>query len=426
MWSGRVREANADTSAVTSRRAAVWVLTALLAACGGRSHPRSASGSSRWPELDFRQVGEVGGASAEGPSALGAVDAGALIPGRDLFALVDGTTEKISYFTLRGEHVRTFGGEGRGPGEFEALRSIRGQTDGGLCAWDIALSRTTEFDSVGAVVRTAHPDVHTLNDFPPSLVGFADDCSFVLRDERSEMSLHDEPEGMRRDTVRFLLFTPGGSLADTLLSCEDAERWLYKGDGWARVDPIFGNDLFGFMNGSELWVGMSDSLRWERISIGSGVVDTVRVSVGQRVASQDEIEAERQVRLNAVRVPTLPGGSLRARGRAGSEAVSLAHVVSTVFPKQEREGILAAPSNPAVPAYDQAVPGGDGSLWLREFPMPGDTRARWLLLSSGQQIEGQISMTRNAEIIAGDQQRLLVLLRDTLDVQVVRVLVRQR
>lgn len=400
---------------MTSRRTGVFVLAVLVAACTGPSQESNGGDSAMWPQLHFQQIGEVGGASAEGSSALGAVTAGTLIPARDLFALVDGTTERISYFTLRGEHVRTFGGEGRGPGEFEALRRIRSQPDGGLCAWDIQLSRTTEFDSAGTVVRTAHPEVQMLNSFPPSLVGFADDCSFVLRDERSEMSLRDEPQGMRRDTVRFLLFTARGSLVDTLLTCQDAERWLWKGEGWGRVDPIFGNDLVSFVDGSHLWVGMSDSLRWDRVAIGSGATDTVGVRLRQRIASHEEIEAERKRLLDAVKPQKWLGG-MRADGKSFADIVA----------KQEREQISAAPTNTAVPAYDQAVPGDDGSVWVREFPMPNDRVARWLLLLPSQGIKGQVSMPRDAKIIAADQKRLLVLSKDTLDAPVVRVFVRDR
>lgn len=366
------------------------------------------------PELPFTETAVIGGSSAQGPDAFGSIRGGTFIPGTDLVAVIDGTAQEISYFTQNGAHVRTIGRRGGGPGESLALRTIRGRSNGGLCSWDVQQRRVTEFDASGEVVQTGYPDTGPLQELVPGLVSFLDDCAYVIRDTRSEMELRDAPEGMRRDTVRFFSYSPGGVLLDTVATAHDAERWLRNRDGsWGRETPIFGNELMSFVSGRELWVGVNDSLRWSRIDLMTGASETVRLSVRVRSASTDDIEAERQRRLDKVQArPALRG--MLGDGRS----------LADVFEEIESEAILAVPSNTTIPAYDRAVGGADGSVWLREFPMPSDARVRWMLITEGPTLAGQLWLPRADSVLAGDRSKLLLLMQDSMDAPVLRVLER--
>lgn len=71
----------------------------------------------------------------------------AVVPFGEGVLVADGTSNEIRHFDADGRHLRTVGGEGQGPGEFEQLRwmsAIRGDT---VLAWDLRNRRLTRFDS---------------------------------------------------------------------------------------------------------------------------------------------------------------------------------------------------------------------------------------------------------------------------------------
>jgi hypothetical protein len=398
-----------------SKKIHALATTALVlhaAGCGRSSGPEAVDPLAALPALDFVETATIGGDTATGPDALGSVVDGTLIPGADLIALVDGTSQEISYFTRTGAHVRTVGGEGGGPGEARALRKIHGAPDGGLCAWDIQLARVTRFDARGAVVGVARTDLGALRNIRPGFVGFLDDCGYVVRDGRGMMfDVPDEPDGLRRDTVRFLLFAFDGSVIDTVATALDAQTWFMKSDNfWGNERPIFGDDLLGFLKGNTLWLGVTDSLRWTRIGLATAARDTVRLPMMVRGVSNDQVAAERRRRLSG------PKPYAHVKGTADGRSIA------AVLADHERQAILAAPANDAAPAYDRAVPGDDGSIWLREFPMPSETQARWVLVVDGFRPVGQVRLARSANVLAGDREWLLVLTKDAMDAPVVHVL----
>lgn len=67
----------------------------------------------------------------------------------------DSQANEIRVFDPTGVHLRTLGGVGEGPGEFEALSDAWPVAGGNIVATDLALERVTVFDSTGRVVETA-------------------------------------------------------------------------------------------------------------------------------------------------------------------------------------------------------------------------------------------------------------------------------
>lgn len=228
----------------------------ILTACSGEDPSSASPGLEDLPQLTFAATATIGGYQAEGVFALGTVHAATLLPESDQFAVVDGSTQEIHIFTSLGIHVRSFGGRGGGPGESQALRQVSPRADGGLCTWDVQQIRVTEFDGLGEVVGTGRADLSDMESIRPAFVGFLDDCSFVLRDRRDTMGMKEEPEGMRRDTLRFVLFSSHGEPMRDVATVLDAETWFKNRDGgWGQVQPILGNESFGFVLGRRLWFG---------------------------------------------------------------------------------------------------------------------------------------------------------------------------
>lgn len=384
----------------------------ILTACSGEDPSSASPGLADLPQLTFAATATIGGYQAEGVFALGTVRAATLLPESDQFAVVDGSTQEIHIFTSLGIHVRSFGGRGGGPGESQALRQVSPRADGGLCTWDVQQIRVTEFDGLGEVVGTGRADLSDMESIRPAFVGFLDDCSFVLRDRRDTMGMKEEPEGMRRDTLRFVLFSSHGEPMRDVATVLDAETWFKNRDGgWGQVQPILGNESFGFVLGRRLWFGLSDSLRWARTSLGSHSTDTLRIPTVVRTASNEDVQDERQRRVDGVSVlkVELP---FQIDGENPLERLA----------EQERAGLRVAPSLDRLPTYDRAVPGSDGVLWLREFPRPRSTESRWILIGGDGTLEGQLALPRESQVLSGTRFAVIVLETDELDASLVRFL----
>jgi hypothetical protein len=389
----------------------VLVIPATVFAAGGCSREEPEGSWPAAPELAFEVTADLGGADAQGPDAIGKARAAVLLPTSSEFVVADGSTQEIHYFSRSGSYLRTIGGRGGGPGEFRAIRVLEALPGGDLCVWDVQQSRVTSFDSTGELKSTARADLDDMKTIFPRFVDFAENCSFILRDQVGEMGLRDEPEEIRQDSVTFVLFDPSGTWVRSLATVADTEKWLRNRDGtWGRVDLVFGEELLGFVSGSELWVGRSGELAWQRIDLQAGTSGSLELGIPRRGASAQDVEAERRRRLAAIE-PMPPGFGVVD----GTD-------VSARLAAAESAGIRDAPARDQIPAYDRIVSGWDGSIWIREYPAPGSTEARWVLMSADGEWVGHIVLPRTTTLLDASYEWLLTGLEDELGAPVIRVM----
>lgn len=68
---------------------------------------------------------------------------------QDGYLIMDTDRERLEWFTSAGEHVKTIGNEGRGPGEFERLQAFTVDTSNNIFAFDASSMRFSIFNSNG-------------------------------------------------------------------------------------------------------------------------------------------------------------------------------------------------------------------------------------------------------------------------------------
>ena len=105
------------------------------------------------PEWRLTQVVSIGPESITetgAPDEFGGVRSAALGPDNTLY-VADLVNHEVRVFGLDGAHLRTFGREGEGPGEFAGLHSIAWVGDR-LLALDYVMGRITEFSAQGDVL----------------------------------------------------------------------------------------------------------------------------------------------------------------------------------------------------------------------------------------------------------------------------------
>lgn len=108
-------------------------------------------------EEEFR-IGTVEGG---GPMSFGLIRSVAVLQG-GRFAVADGQSEEVRLFDREGQHLRTFGGEGAGPGELRGMQGVYADHEGLLRVAEEGNARLSIF----------HPDRGLVRSFPLRLFSY--------------------------------------------------------------------------------------------------------------------------------------------------------------------------------------------------------------------------------------------------------------
>lgn len=125
---------------------------------GGVIHVTNTGTPPQWELTRVASIGPKTPAVGEGegaPEEFGRVSSAILGPGNEVF-IGDRLYDEVRVFGPDGRHLRTFGRDGEGPGEFGDVTSLAWVGDR-MLALDLVLGRITEFSSTGEVLgqRTA-------------------------------------------------------------------------------------------------------------------------------------------------------------------------------------------------------------------------------------------------------------------------------
>jgi hypothetical protein len=95
----------------------------------------------------------VGRAEGSGPDVIGAVSALEVDTTGRIFVL-DGQAQEVRVFGREGNHLKTFGRRGQGPGEFRGAAGLNLSPEGNLWVWDPGNARYSEFTPEGHLLRS--------------------------------------------------------------------------------------------------------------------------------------------------------------------------------------------------------------------------------------------------------------------------------
>ncbi|MDE2793504.1 MAG: 6-bladed beta-propeller [Gemmatimonadota bacterium] len=114
---------------------------------GGIIHVTNAGTPPEWRLAPVVSIGPTSVTEQETPEEFGHVSSAALGPEGTVF-VADAANREIRVFGLDGTHLRTFGRQGEGPGEFQSIYSIAWVGDR-LLTFDPPLGRIGEFSAEG-------------------------------------------------------------------------------------------------------------------------------------------------------------------------------------------------------------------------------------------------------------------------------------
>lgn len=307
-------------------------------------------------------------------------------------AVADAGTNQIHLFTESGEHLKSVGQSGDGPGDFRTLRSL-GLLSDSLVAFDFSLGRLTVFNEKLEVARTANlpgtprvREVHMLKDGSAVLVPIFPTL------------LHYSGPGneLVRGTILLVRVSAEGELLDTITDIAGAEEFilLNESGGFDAGPSLFGQDSHVATGAGVVIAGDGSEMAFEVYRPDGTLVRRVRVDPFHDLRLADEaIERE----ITAFTGPEPESERARRWQQYFSE-----------YPIPERR-----------PAYGYLLVDELGFVWAREqlglSEMNG--AADWEVFSPEGRWIGSVSLPARFQLMEVGENHVLGVRRDALDVE---------
>ena len=330
----------------------------------------------------------------EGPEALMFSNVGSAAWSADGDVVIaDRGSGQIRIFSSDGEHLRTVGRSGEGPGEFLALSGAWPRVEGGVVAMDERLRRITEFNPSGEVVRVSRmegvADVGMLR--PGGRSGTRSLFSSITTFGGVELS-----DGATvRPPVLFVRHRLDGAMLDTIARLPGYASTVKDVNGNLQVLLV------------PLSSGPTATATADGMAITGGARYEVRFFDAKGSLS-------RIIRLGES-PPALADHHMDAwlNAMAGENADADARRRI----REQYEGI----SLPAtLPAYTSLV-ADRGGLWARRYSLPDAAAAHWDVFGADGRHEGRVELQATLRVVAVSDDRLLGIGRDALGVERVQV-----
>lgn len=322
-------------------------------------------------------VGAVGGDTAEVLSRV--VGAVRLPDGR--LVVADGGSNRLRFYGADGRFLRSAGGEGGGPGEFQHLRTLRRCHPDSLYAFDLHWGLEL-FDTAGRHVRTEAMDTDGTVGSPYHLTCSADGA-FLFSGWGREVA--ERRTGFYR-TRSPLWLLPSGDTARRLGTWPGAER--LGSERGSRPHP-FGKRLVFELAPDRIYLGTGDRYEIRVLDRRGELLRILRRPDVDLSLSDGRIERYRERRLTEAPASRRP--DLRERLRDEN------------FPE-------------TLPAFDRLVLDPAGRLWVRAFRGPRSERSRWSVFDTAGAWLGDVRTPRRFRVTEIGEDYLLGVRRGSLDV----------
>jgi hypothetical protein len=332
---------------------------------------------------------EIGSRDGETPYILYRV-AGVVRLRGDRIAVANAGSSDIGIYDASGAHILSFGGQGRGPGEFHRIWAIGLYRGDSLWVADQFGLTLSIFDDAGRFGRRYRLDAPAL----PTDAIYGGDLSHVLGTLDDGSVIMETPYALPIDagpgdhwfsTQLLRLDTSGNQVAAVGSFPARPVRVHSPGPRGEQTTPMFP---------SHITTAVVDS----GVLIGGGPDHTIRfVDVSGQTTSLFEpppgplVEAEHVEWLE--------------RERAGEPRV---------HPPRRR------PVPDRFPPYSRIVSGADGLLWLQGYAVPGASEIECLIVEPRRGLVARVAIPPRFRVYVFERERVLGIWRDEDDVEYIR------
>jgi hypothetical protein len=294
-------------------------------------------------------------------------------------------THDIRYFSPTGEHIRTVGQHGQGPGDFVSLSMLAAAPGDTLIVGDAGNGwRFSVLSPDGELVRTSLP-VSTIR--VGGALGLLEDGTVLMRSRQASGGARlpsGLPEtGIASDTLRFGRLSLETGVMDTMLVAPAGDRIQGVVDGMVLNNTVpFGGTLTTAAQGNELLAGYGDTFEIRSYAPSGAVSRIIRVDRPGALVTREEQQAFREQLGHA------------ARTDEGRRTVD--QILSMVkFPERK-------------PAYSFFRVDRADRIWVRDYRERADTTDwSWLVLAPDGEVLGTVVTPRDLTIYEIGEDYLL-------------------
>lgn len=303
-------------------------------------------------------------------------------------------THELRFYSGTGEHLRTVGGEGGGPGEFQNIRTLAGLEGDSLLVYDWGQRRVSMFDATGAFVRSFTPGAET--EFP-NVRGVLSDGS-LLASLAVSFGAAGPRTGIHRAAPTYVRYDRTGALLDTVGAFPSAPMYLdvhEDGGGVSFTSAPFAPSSEVEARGDRVYYGPGDRYQLRVYSLRGELLRLIRRDAPNRPVTAEDIERFKQAELEEA---------------------------SDDNWRHRLEQMLAEMPFPAtMAAYGSIEVDALGDVWVEVFFAPGDEQPRRDVFDPAGRYLGTVEAPSRFTIYEIGDDYVLGGWRDAYDVEHVRM-----
>lgn len=307
---------------------------------------------------------ELGGIDASGPTLFNRIAGVVVLPGGQ-FVVLDGATRELRWFDATGEHVRTTGGQGQGPGEFQRPMFVSQFNLDSILVFDATQRDFTWLALDGAGLRTSRAsgeDAQLFLGTPRAAAG-----SRVLFRSSSETVGQCAPNVACAVPLDFRWVNVTTSEVDTLDVSHVSQLLEYTGSG-PMLQIVTGPlDQRGIAVAAPLGpvVEGDPSFELKQFDTDGTLVALYRVASPARVAPRDAIELRLEL---------------------------------SSAPDEVRQMFDLIPLPEVVPAFQALHVDNLGWYWAELFQIASDAPSEWLVFDPEGRAHGVVELPKDLEV----------------------------
>lgn len=311
-------------------------------------------------------------------------------------AIADNSTKDIRFFDGRGNHLKSVGRSGEGPGEYRTLSALARSPHDTLLIADGTLRRVTILDPQGDYARSFQIEGVPATDRLRKIAAIDDQYALVLA--YAGISDFMRPDGMSGYPVNVWVVDLHSAVAQ-VVGQMDSEQIIVQKHGErrssSRVAP------FATPGHAAAGAGL--------VVMGSSATDAIELYAadGRRLGGLDAVRP----------MPAVQPGEIRRYYLAAQPGRDL----DLLFRRTGFENV--AP--PRMPAFDDLIVDPDSDVWVRRYAPPWDsTLSRWDVHDRRGVWLGTVTAptrrpvdTSKKDVLEVGRDYVLILLMDSLGVQ---------
>ena len=298
-------------------------------------------------------------------------------------------THDLRLFSLSGRHLRTWGGEGSGPGEYGALDGLAVVDDSTTMAFDADQQRLDTWTTGGVLKRSARvrgPFRSNVRFF-----GRFADGSILLR----ATPVSERKKGLVERTAEYFRYRPDSGEAASMGRLPSGFGWVVRSGNGSTGYPAPLRPEASVAVGGESW--------W--FATGSGR-EIRKYSADGRVLGEITLRAEPE--------------PVTSAERQAFETEWLARFSESAQPRLRR--FLAEATYPQhLPMITALVPAPGGGLWVGRYARHDQRYRTWHVLDAAGREIRKVALPRDFLLLHVTEDHAAGVLRDEFDVQHVQL-----